>query len=243
MRVEERLQKFMARAGVGSRRHCEELIKEGRVKVNGKVVTELGVKVNPAKDQVEVDGKIIRPKEEKLYIMLNKPTGFITSVTDQYGRSTVIDLLGGLKERVFPVGRLDFDTEGLLILTNDGELAFRLTHPRYKVRKKYIAEVTGHVTDQSIHNFRRGIMLEDGITAPAEAVVTKQTRVSTFVEIVIHEGRKRQIRRMFQALGHNIIFLKRVAVDGLSLDKLPLGNFRHLTAKEVETLYKAVRLK
>jgi len=240
--MEERLQKFMARAGVGSRRHCEDLIKEGRVKVNGHVVTELGTKVNPIKDVVEVDDKPVRVKEEKLYLMLNKPAGFITSVTDKFGRPTVIDLLGGVSDRVFPVGRLDFDTEGLLFLINDGELAFRLTHPRYKVKKSYIAEVEGHPSNSSLAKLRKGIVLEDGITAPAEISAIKETMTSTFLNVAIHEGRKRQIRRMFQKIGHTVIFLKRVAVDGVLLDKLPVGNFRSLTPREIESLYKAVRL-
>lgn len=241
--MEERLQKYMARAGVGSRRYCEELIREGRVKVNGKVVTELGTRVDPAKDLVEVDDRLIQPKQENIYFMLNKPAGFITSATDKYGRSTVFDLLGGISDRVFPVGRLDYDTEGLLLLTNDGELAFRLTHPRYKVKKRYIAEITGHPSDKSIDDLRKGIMLDDGKTAPAEISVTQQTGTSTFVDITIHEGRKRQIRRMFLAIGHKVIFLKRIAIHDVSLDNLSLGNFRPLTHQEVEVLYRAVRLK
>ncbi|MCL6472068.1 MAG: rRNA pseudouridine synthase [Firmicutes bacterium] len=241
--MEERLQKFMARSGVGSRRYCEELIKSGRVKVNGKVVTELGTKVDPAKDKVEVDDKAIHPKEERLYIMINKPSGFITSVTDKFGRPTVIDLLGGISDRVYPVGRLDIDTEGLLILTNDGELAFRLTHPRYKVRKTYVAEVIGHPTDENLDRLRKGIMLEDGMTAPAEVKILRQVKNATFVEITIHEGRKRQIKRMFQAIGHRVVFLKRISIDNVLLDNLPLGDFRHLTEKEIDNLYRAVRLR
>ncbi|MEW5707153.1 MAG: pseudouridine synthase [Actinomycetota bacterium] len=239
----ERLHKFMARSGVGSRRYCEELIRQGRVKVNGQVVTELGIKINPSIDIVEVDGKIVRPKEEKIYLMLNKPAGFITSVTDMYGRPTVIDLLGGLSLRVYPVGRLDFNTEGLLLLTNDGELAFRLTHPRYKVKKKYIAEITGYLTDESLQELRKGVMLEDGMTAPADVNILREKEFSSIVEITIHEGRKRQIRRMFQAVGHTVTFLKRIAVDGIFLGNLPLGDFRHLTSEEVDSLYKSVHLK
>jgi len=241
--MEERLQKFMARAGVGSRRYCEELIKEGRVKVNGRVVTELGTKVDPDNDVVEVDGNPVRPKQEKLYIIINKPSGFITSVRDQYGRPTVIDLLGDVSSRVYPVGRLDFNTEGLLLLTNDGELAFRLTHPRYRVKKTYVAEVEGHPVDTSLDKLRKGIMLEDGVTAPADVKILKQTRSSTLVEITIHEGRKRQVRRMFETIGHKVIRLKRTTIDGIGLDKLPPGDFRHLSNKEIEMLFKTVRLK
>ncbi|HEY3373898.1 MAG TPA: pseudouridine synthase [Candidatus Aquicultor sp.] len=241
--MEERLQKFLARAGVSSRRHAEQLITDGRVKVNGHVVTELGTKVDPVNDVVEVDNKRILPKEEKLYIILNKPSGFITSVTDPYGRPTVIELLGGIQDRVFPVGRLDLDTEGLLLLTNDGELAFRLTHPRYKVKKKYITEVMGHPPDDLLNNLRKGIMLEDGMTAPAEIKVLRETKSSTLLETTISEGKKRQIRRMFEAIGHSVIFLKRIAVDNIVLNKLPLGDFRHLTDKEIDMLYKSVRLK
>lgn len=233
----------MARAGVGSRRYCEELIKSGRVKVNGKVVSELGIKVNPAVDKVEVNGRLIHPEEQRLYIMINKPSGFITSVTDKFGRPTVIDLLGGVSDRVYPVGRLDINTEGLLLLTNDGELAFRLTHPRYKVRKTYFVEVGGHPPKEKLGMLRKGIMLEDGITAPVEIKILSHTKISTFIEITIHEGRKRQIRRMFQAIGFTVTFLKRISINGLLLGSLPLGDFRHLTDQEVDDLYRAVRLK
>lgn len=241
--MEERLQKYMARAGVGSRRHCEELIRQGKVKVNGKTVTELGTKVNADTDVVEVNNQRIQPVSGKFYLMLNKPSGFITSVTDNFGRPTVIDLLGGLRDRVYPVGRLDFNTEGLLLITNDGELAFRLTHPRYKVKKIYVAEVMGHPVDEVLDNLQKGVMLEDGLTAPATIKVIKETDTTTFVEIAIHEGRKRQIRRMFDQFDHTVIFLKRTAIDGISLNNLPLGDFRHLTEKEIDSLFRAVRLK
>jgi 23S rRNA pseudouridine2605 synthase len=241
--MEERLQKFMARAGVGSRRHCEELIRQGRVKVNGNIIRELGTKVNPDTAIIEVDGEQVKPKPDKFYLMLNKPSGFITSVTDKYGRPTVIELLGGLKDRVYPVGRLDLNTEGLLFITNDGELAFRLTHPRYKVKKKYVAEVMGHPSDDIIEKLRKGVMLEDGLTAPAAIKIMRETNTTTFIEISIHEGRKRQIRRMFDQFDHAVVFLKRVSVDGVTLGKLPLGDFRHLTENEIDSLFRSVRLK
>jgi 23S rRNA pseudouridine2605 synthase len=241
--MEERLQKYLAKSGVGSRRACEELIKQGKIKVNGIVVTELGTKVDPKKDKVEVDGKLVKPQPDKFYLMLNKPSGFITSVTDNYGRPTVIDLLGGLKDRVYPIGRLDYTTEGLLLITNDGELAFRLTHPRYKVKKKYVAEVMGHPSEDVLNNLRKGVMLEDGLTAPSEVEVMKNTAATTFVEITIHEGRKRQIKRMFEEFDHPVVYLKRVSIDKVSLGKLALGDYRHLTKKELDSLRTAVRLK
>ncbi|MDI6815639.1 MAG: pseudouridine synthase [Actinomycetota bacterium] len=241
--MEERLQKFMARAGAGSRRMCEKYITDGRVKVNGEVVTELGTKVNPVIDRVELDNRLLSIKETRIYLALNKPPGFLTSVTDGYGRPTVIDLLGGISDRIFPVGRLDLDTEGLLLLTNDGELAFRLTHPRYKVKKRYVAEVEGHPADSDLTILRQGIMLEDGITAPAEATILNRTQHTSIVEITIHEGRKRQIRRMFQTVGYEVVMLKRIAIDNISLGDIPIGDCRNLTETEIDKLYRAVRLK
>ncbi|MBS3908248.1 MAG: rRNA pseudouridine synthase [Actinobacteria bacterium] len=241
--MEERLQKFMARAGAGSRRQCEKYITDGRVKVNGEVVAELGTKVNPTTDRVELDDKLLRLKEAHIYLALNKPPGFLTSVTDNFGRPTVIDLLGGISDRVFPVGRLDLDTEGLLLLTNDGELAFRLTHPRYKVKKRYITEVEGHPADSDLAMLRQGIMLEDGITAPAEVTILNRTKATSIVEITIHEGRKRQIRRMFQTVGHDVVMLKRIAIDNIILGDIPIGDCRHLTEAEIDKLYREVRLK
>ena len=241
--MEERLQKFMARAGAGSRRQCEKYIADGRVKVNGEVVTELGTKINPVVDRVELDDRLLSIKETRIYLALNKPPGFLTSVTDSFGRPTVIDLLGGISDRIFPVGRLDLDTEGLLLLTNDGELAFRLTHPRYKVKKRYITEVEGHPADSDLAMLRQGIMLEDGITAPAEATILNRTQHTSIVEITIHEGRKRQIRRMFQTLGHDVVMLKRIAIDSIILGDIPIGNCRNLTEMEIDKLYRAVRLK
>ena len=241
--MEERLQKFMARAGAGSRRQCEKYITDGRVKVNGEVVTELGTKVNPVIDRVELDNRLLSIKETRIYLALNKPPGFLTSVTDNFGRPTVIDLLGGISDRIFPVGRLDLDTEGLLLLTNDGELAFRLTHPRYKVKKRYITEVEGHPADSDLAMLRQGIMLEDGITAPAEVTILNRTQHTSIVEITIHEGRKRQIRRMFQTVGHDVVMLKRIAIDNIILGNIPIGDSRHLTEMEIDKLYRAVRLK
>ncbi|MDP2211419.1 MAG: pseudouridine synthase [Candidatus Aquicultor sp.] len=241
--MEERLQKFMARAGAGSRRQCEKYITDGRVRVNGQVVTELGTKVNPAIDRIELDDRVLSIKETRIYLALNKPPGFLTSVTDNFGRPTVIDLLGGISDRIFPVGRLDLDTEGLLLLTNDGELAFRLTHPRYKVKKRYVTEVEGHPADGDLAMLRQGIMLEDGITAPAEVTILNRTQHTSIVEITIHEGRKRQIRRMFQTVGYEVVMLKRIAIDSINLGDIPIGNCRHLTEMEIDKLYRAVRLK
>ncbi|GAB7386218.1 23S rRNA pseudouridine(2605) synthase RluB [Bacillaceae bacterium] len=234
----ERLQKVLAHAGVASRRKCEALILQGRVKVNGKTIRELGVKVNPETDVIEVDGREIR-SERKVYLLLYKPAGVITSVKDPRGRRVVTDLVK-VKERVYPVGRLDYDTEGLLLLTNDGELAHRLAHPRHQIDKVYHAVVRGVPSPEKIRQLAEGIELEDGRTAPGKArlldVFSNDRR--SLLEIVIHEGRNRQVRRMCEAIGHPVIQLRRVAVGFLTLEGLRPGQYRHLTPAEVDRLKK-----
>lgn len=233
----ERLQKVLAAAGVGSRRKCEQMIQEGRVQVNGETVTELGTKVDPQSDAIQVDGRPIL-SEKKVYIMLHKPRGVITSVTDPAGRKTVMDFLKPIKERVYPVGRLDYDTEGLLLLTNDGEFANKLTHPKFHVPKTYLATVKGIPHGSVLEKLAQGIQLEDGMTAPAEVEYydISADQKESVIEITIHEGRNRQVRRMFEAVNHPVIRLKRVRFGSLRLEGLPRSKYRLLTPKEVQEL-------
>ncbi|QAY66200.1 pseudouridine synthase [Paenibacillus protaetiae] len=233
----ERLQKILAQAGVASRRKCEEMIQAGLVEVNGEKVTELGAKADPAADVITVNGKRIRG-EKKLYLMLNKPKGVITSATDPQGRKVVTDFLPGIKERVYPVGRLDYDTEGLLLLTNDGEFANLLTHPSHHVPKTYLATVRGVPHGTSLEKLQKGIKLEDGMTAPAEVeyhdIDTEKNQAT--ISITIYEGRNRQVRRMFDAIHHPVIRLKRVRFGELPLSPLPRGKYRHLNEEEIKEL-------
>lgn len=235
--MEERLQKIMAELGVASRRKCEELILQGKVKVNNQVITELGTKVDKQKARIEVEGKQLIHHITKVYVLLNKPVGYITSAKDQFNRPTVLDLVSGLNERLFPVGRLDYDTEGLLILTNDGELTYKITHPSHNVCKTYTAKVRGRVSTKTVEAFREGIMVEDYKTAPAELEILKYVENDTFVNITIHEGRNRQVRKMCDAVGHKVLKLKRISIGELKLGDLKVGQWRNLTAEEVQYLY------
>ncbi len=240
----ERLQKVMAQAGIASRRHAEQMILEGRVQVNGEKIVTLGTKVLP-KDKISVDGRVIKLRETFEYYLLHKPRGYITSAKDPQGRRTVMDLLQKVKQRVYPVGRLDYDTSGLLVLTNDGELAYRLMHPSYGVEKTYQVEVQGAVPLQDLHRLEKGIELEDGKTAPAQVrVITRRGQGSLQrLEITIHEGRNRQVRRMFEAVGFPVITLKRIRFGPLQLDsELSMGSYRTLTSKEIQQLRQAVKL-
>lgn len=235
--MEERLQKVMAEFGVASRRKCEEVILQGRVKVNGEAVAELGTKVDKHKDIIEVDGKVINKQSEKVYIMLNKPVGYITSAKDQFDRPTVLDLTKDINERIFPVGRLDYDTEGLLLLTNDGDLTFRITHPSHNIDKTYKALVNGKVSDSDIETFKRGIVIDDYKTSPAKLEILDFKNGNSLVNITIHEGRNRQVRKMCDAINHKVIRLKRVSIGSLSLGDLKTGRWRHLKEEEVRYLY------
>jgi len=240
-----RLQKFLSRAGVASRRASEEIIKEGRVKVDGKVVTTLGTRVDTEKEEVQVDGKVISPEEKKVYLLLYKPPGYITSVKDTHGRPTVMDLLPKLKERVYPVGRLDKDTEGLLFLTNDGKLAHRLTHPRYGISKKYFVKIQGLDDPEKLKKLERGITLEEGYkTSPAKIRVLDHDPSGrrAKLEVEIHEGRKRQVRRMFSKIGCGVVKLKRIQFSFLSLKGLKEGSYRFLKEDEVRKLKKEAGL-
>ncbi|MBO5429558.1 MAG: rRNA pseudouridine synthase [Peptococcaceae bacterium] len=234
--AEERLQKYLASAGVASRRASEKLILEGKVAVNGKVVKELGTKVIPGKDKVTVDGKPVRTEEQLVYYLMNKPAGYLTTVKDTHDRPTVMDLLAGIPYRVFPVGRLDFETEGLLLLTNDGEFAYRMTHPKFKIKKTYLATVQGELTKERLQMLREGVELEDGKTAPAEVKVVRQEKHRTVVEITIHEGKNRQVRRMFKAVKNPVLELKRINVGGLTLKGVGSGEIRSLTDEELQKL-------
>ncbi|WP_286886113.1 pseudouridine synthase, partial [Aneurinibacillus sp. UBA3580] len=238
----ERLQKIMAQAGVASRRKCEEFILAGRVKVNGIVVRELGFKADPLNDEIEVDGKIIA-RERPVYFLLNKPIGYITSVTDPQGRKTVLDLMNRVQERIYPVGRLDYDTSGLLLLTNDGEFANHIMHPRHELDKVYEAVVKGRMEERALARLRQGVMLEDGMTAPAEAVRLRyqEKEGTSVIQLTIHEGRNRQVRRMCEAVGHPVVKLKRIRLAFLTLDGVPEGKYRPLTGEEVARLTFAVR--
>lgn len=230
----ERLQKVMAHAGVASRRKCEEIIESGRVKVNGEIIRELGVKVSD-NDLIEVDGKVIS-QEKKIYILLNKPTGFITTVDDPRGRRTVLDLIEGVSQRIYPVGRLDYDTSGLLLMTNDGDLTYILTHPSHMINKTYRVEVNGHPEEKDFDRLEKGVFLEDGLTAPARVEnIRKKKNTSTF-DLTIYEGRNRQVRRMCDKIGYKVEKLQRIRFSFLKLEGLKEGDFRYLDKKEVEKL-------
>ncbi len=230
-----RLQKALAHSGVASRRRAEEYIREGRVKVNGQVVNEMGVVVT-ANDNIEVDGKPIKLESKKVYILLHKPKGYITSVSDPKGRKTVIDLIDGIEERIYPVGRLDYDSSGLLFLTNDGQFANFLMHPKHEILKTYIVTVKGKPSENAIQSLRKGIKIENYITAPAYVNVLSIYENKTKLEITIHEGRNRQVRKMCEKIGNPVIRLKRVAYGGVQLGNLKLGEWRYLTESEKKRL-------
>ncbi len=239
----ERVHKLMARAGVASRRKCEQLILDGRVKVNGEKIDHLGAKAVAENDSVEVDGRVLQLSEPRVYLLLNKPRGYVTTASDERGRPTVLDLVGDRYPRLFPVGRLDMDTEGLLLLTNDGDLAFRLTHPRFKVMKSYVAEVEGRPEEARLSRLRAGIVLEDGRTQPATVDVVEEKPGRTRIMISISEGRKRQVRRMFARIGHPVRKLRRLAFGPVRLGNMSAGQYRELSMTEVSKLMLAGRLK
>ena len=240
--MEERLQKYIARCGVASRRKSEELILSGQIRVNGNIVTELGTKVNIDTDVVEYNNKVIKQEENKVYIMLNKPEGYITSASDEKGRKTVLDLID-VEERIYPIGRLDYDSSGLLLLTNDGDIYNKIIHPRVAIDKKYSALCEGKFTEKEIEKFKNGIDIGGYITSNAnieiideENIKIKKTGENTIrstVEITIHEGKNRQIRRMCASLNHNVIALKRVSVGSIKLGNLKKGSWRMLTQEEI----------
>jgi pseudouridine synthase len=240
--VKIRLNKFLAQAGVASRREADRLITQGRVTVNGEVILTLGHKIDHMKDKIEVDGRKIEKDESQVYLMLNKPPGCLVSLKDPWGRPTIKDLLPSLKSRVFPVGRLDYESEGLLLLTNDGELAFRLMHPRFQIKKVYQVKVKGEPDSTKLSRLEKGILLDGKRTAPAKIRVLAVSPKESFLSIEIHEGRKREVRRMFEAVGHRTKKLLRIRFDGLSLGKLKRGKWRYLRPEEIETLKNQVGL-
>lgn len=233
-----RLQRFISMSGAASRRHAEELILEGRVKVDGKLVTEMGTKVEIGNNRVFLDGVELKVAREKCYIMLNKPEGYICSVTDQFERPTVIDLVKEELPKVslHPVGRLDYDTSGLLILTNDGDFTYKITHPKHNITKTYIATIKGGISISHLNTLRKGVKIEDYVTSPAEVDLVDSYPGRSVVKISIHEGKNRQVRKMFEALGYKVVALHRESVGDIGLGNLPVGRWRHLTSVEVNKL-------
>lgn len=238
-----RLQKVLAQAGVASRRAAEILIDEGRVEVNGKPVTAQGLRVDPARDAIRVDGKRIPPPRRHAYLVFNKPKGVVCTMHDPEGRPTITDYLGRhSRERLYHVGRLDTDTEGMLLLTNDGDFAARMMHPRYELPKTYVAEVTGLVQESTVSRLRKGVRLEDGPIKPDQVRLGTRTPSRTMVTIVVHEGRNRLIRRLFDAVGHPVRQLARTRIGPVRMGQLPSGTLRELTREELGALMDAVGL-
>ncbi|MDN5717795.1 MAG: rRNA pseudouridine synthase [Janibacter sp.] len=237
-----RLQKVLAAAGIGSRRACELLISEGRVEVDGQVVRELGVRVDPLRQTVHVDGERVHLDESRVYLAFNKPTGVVTTMSDELGRLSIGDYVAGRPERLFHVGRLDADTEGLLILTNDGDLAHRLQHPAHGVLKTYIAEIPGPVPKDLGKQLREGVMLEDGPVKVDSFKIVDSRPGKALVEVILHEGRKHIVRRMLEHVGHPVLSLVRVQVGPITLGTTKSGRWRNLSRQEISELYKAAGL-
>ncbi len=234
--LEIRLQKYLAHAGVASRRKAEEMIKQGRVAVNNVIVENMGATVT-CNDVVTVDGKPVTTEEDKVYIMLNKPVGYVSTSKDQFGRPAVIDLVKDAGKRLYPVGRLDYDTSGLILLTNDGDFTYRLTHPKHEINKVYEAVILGFPDKNEITRFETGLKIDDYQTSPAEFEVLDKQGINTLVRITIHEGKNRQVRKMCEAIGHKVLTLKRIQIGPIALENLPEGKWRHLSDNEVKILY------
>lgn len=237
-----RLNKYLSQSGVTSRRDADRLIEKGDVRVNGEVVRTLGTKIDESKDRVEVKGKAVKPEDDSVSIVLYKPPGYLVTLKDPQQRPTVMGLIRTLKRRVFPVGRLDFDSEGLLLFTDDGELAHRLMHPRYQIQKEYRVEVTGFPEKEALDRLKTGIVLDGKITAPAEVRLLRQEDRHSFLQIVIHEGRKREVRRMMEAVGHDVLSLKRTRFGSIRLGNLKPGEWRRLEPHEIASLKKSVTM-
>jgi 23S rRNA pseudouridine2605 synthase len=233
-----RINKYIASCGIASRRKAEEIILQNRVKVNGNVIEELSFNIDENNDIVEIDGVQIGLDEKEVYIVLNKPEGYITTVKDQFDRPSVLDLVGDIKERIYPIGRLDYETSGLLILTNDGDLTYKLTHPKHEVDKTYMAIVKGIPTIDEMKKFEEGLYIEDYKTSPAKIKIMKKDDEKNYAicEIKIHEGRNRQVRKMCRAIDHPVLRLRRVAMGKITLRETKVGEYRHLTKEEVEYL-------
>jgi 23S rRNA pseudouridine2605 synthase len=232
----ERIQKVLAKAGIASRRESERMVIEGRVIVNGKVVAAPGLKVDPLRDHIKVDGKRLGSFEPNVILLLNKPRGYLSTVRDPKGRPTVLDLLKRIKWRIYPVGRLDFDAEGLLLLTNDGNLAYRLSHPRFSIPKTYFVKVTGVPDEKKLLRLKNGVRLEDGEAKAVSCSLLRQKEKNSWVKVVVTEGRNRLVKRMFEAIGHPVLKLKRVVYGPIRLGDLPFGHYRTLTHGEVNKL-------
>ncbi len=234
---EIRLQKYLAEAGIASRRKAEELIQQGKVKVNNVIVTELGTKINPEKDKIEYEGKIITREDEKVYILLNKPIGYVTTAKDQFNRDSVLDLVK-VKQRIVPVGRLDMYTSGALLLTNDGDFVYQVTHPKHEIEKTYTVTLKGMITKTTIEMLKKGVKIEDYVTRPAKVRILKieEDKNQSRLEITIHEGKNRQIRKMCEAVGHRVLALHRSKIDGIGVKELPLGKWRYLSENEINQI-------
>jgi 23S rRNA pseudouridine2605 synthase len=244
--AQERLQKMIAAAGIASRRKAEELIEAGEVTVNGQIVTELGTKADPDKDHIKVRGKLINPKlkgRDKVYLLLNKPLGVLTSRSDPSNRPLVTDLLGPFRDKVHPVGRLDFNTEGLLLLTNDGDFTYLISHAAKQVPKVYDVKVKGKPNDRQIKLLEKGVIIDGVRTAPAKILRIRQSETNAWYEVTLYEGRNQQIRKMFDAIGHSVIKLRRVAIGFLRDEKLRPGQYRLLTEAEVKLFFGRIRNK
>jgi 23S rRNA pseudouridine2605 synthase len=231
----ERIQKILARAGVASRREAERMMIEGRVTVNGQIVDTLGYKADPSKDHIKIDGKRLKGFEPRVILLLNKPRGYLSTVKDPEGRPTVMDLLKRRKWRIYPVGRLDFDAEGLLLLTNDGNIA-QLSHPRFSIPRTYWVKVKGVPDEQRLIQLKEGIKLEDGKASVVSFALLRQKEKNSWVQVVVTEGRNRLVKRIFAAIGHPVLKLKRVGYGPIRLGNLPIGQFRYLTPEEIEKI-------
>jgi 23S rRNA pseudouridine2605 synthase len=236
-----RLNRFLASCGLGSRRAVEEYITTGRIKVNGEVISKLATVVDPERDKVAFDDRPLSSGDRGLYILLNKPSGYLTTARDDFGRPTVMDLVKGLSQRVFPVGRLDMNSTGLVLLTNDGELAYGLSHPRYEIKKTYLVKVEGRPQEADLARLKEGIELEQGKTSFAQIEVKSEESGYTLFQVEIHEGKKRQIRKMFTAIGHPVLELERIKLGELRLGAVKRGEWRELTEAEISELKKLIK--
>lgn len=234
---EIRLQKYIAKSGVASRRKAEELILEGKIQVNGKTITELGTKVNSEKDIVTYNGKKLKTEEKFVYILLNKPIGYVTTVKDQFGRDSVLDLVK-IKEHLVPVGRLDMYTSGALILTNDGDFVYKVTHPKHEIEKTYTVTIKGIVKNEEVEMLRKGVKIEDYTTKPAKVKILKTDEEKNIsrLEITIHEGKNRQVRKMCETVGHKVLALHRSKIAGIGVKDIPLGKWRFMKEKEIRKI-------
>lgn len=236
-----RLQKYLALCGVASRRKAEELIKAGRVKVNGVTVSAMGVLVDEKADMVSLDEKKLKVETRKRYVILNKPKGYVTTSEDQFERATVMDLVSEIKERIYPVGRLDYDTEGILLLTNDGDFAYKIAHPKEEISKVYIAKIAGIFNQEKAEKLKKGVIIDDKITSEAKVQLISDEKKYKLVKLTIHEGRNRQVKKMFESVGCKVLELKRVSVGNFNIGNLPLGKWREFTKTEMEYVRKYKR--